>query len=100
MVPIISSASYPSRTTAGIFIAFKIVSMIGTAILIASGVSCLLALYSEKISVLARLPPLSKQTARWSGFSRLITSNKELVNPKIADVSSPFELILGFLINA
>ena len=99
-VPIISSASYPAKTTAGIFIAFKILSIIGTAILIASGVSCLLALYSENASVLATLPPLSKQTAKRSGFSLFITSSRELVKPRIAEVSIPFELILGFFINA
>ena len=32
--------------------------------------------------------------------SLFITSKRELVNPKIADVSKPLELILGFLINA
>ena len=65
-----------------------------------SGVASLFALYSLKISTRSLLPPLSKQTAKWSGRSLFMTSNKELVNPRMAEVSNPLELILGFLINA
>ena len=52
-VPIISSASYPSLTIIQIPRAFNIFSIYGTAILIPSGVSSLLALYSENISILS-----------------------------------------------
>ena len=44
IVPIISSASYPLFTKMDMFKAFKISSMIGTAIFIPSGVSSLFAL--------------------------------------------------------
>ena len=65
-----------------------------------SGVSCLFALYSLNISTLSTDPPKSKATAKLSGFSLLIKSKIEFINPIIALVSIPFELILGFLIKA
>ena len=80
--------------------AFRISWMYGIAIFIASGVASLLALYSGKASFLSLLPPLSKQTAKWSGRSRFITSKSEFIKPIIAEVSKPLELILGFLIKA
>ena len=43
---------------------------------------------------------VSKTTAICDGFSFLKISRRELVKPKTADVSKPFELILGFLANA
>ena len=78
----------------------KIFLIYGTAILIASGVSCLLALYSLNISFLNLDPPLSKQTDKFLGFSLFIKSNSEFIKPKIAEVSVPLELILGFFIKA
>ena len=74
--------------------------MYGTEFLIASGVSLLLALYSVKSAVLTFSFPTSKTTAKCVGFSLLINSINELVNPKIADVSKPLEVNLGFLIRA
>ena len=74
--------------------------MYGTAILIASGVSCLFALYSSNNSILSTDPPKSKATARFSGFSLFIKSKTEFIKPIIALVSIPFEFILGFFINA
>ena len=74
--------------------------MYGIAIFIASGVASRLALYSGKASFLATLPPLSKQTAKWSGRSRFMTSKREFIKPIIAEVSKSLELILGFLIKA
>ena len=64
------------------------------------GVSLLLALYSVKSAVLTFSFPTSKTTAKCVGFSLLINSINELVNPKIADVSKPLEVNLGFLIRA
>jgi hypothetical protein len=43
---------------------------------------------------------VSNTTARWEGFCFLITSTRELVKPKIADVSSPLEFMRGFLAKA
>ena len=99
-VPMMSSASKPAISTTGIFILRSISWIKGTAILMASGVSSRLALYSPKSSVRETDPPLSKQTAKWSGRSFLITSKREFMNPKMAEVSIPLELIRGFFIKA
>jgi len=43
---------------------------------------------------------VSKTTARCDGFCFFITSINEFANPNTADVSSPFEFILGFFAKA
>src|SRR5476651_163627 len=43
---------------------------------------------------------VSNTTAMWLGFSFFMTSNRVLVNPKIADVLKPFEVKRGVLLKA
>ena len=43
---------------------------------------------------------VSNTTAKCVGFSLFIISKSTFVNPKIADVSKPFEFTLGFFTNA
>ena len=82
------------------FRASKTCLISGTLSMISSGVASRFALYSGKISDLNEPPGGSNTTAKCVGFSTLITSKIAFVNPNTAEVFTPFELILGFLINA
>ena len=74
--------------------------MNGSASLMPSGIASLWALYCGYSTCLAVGVLLSKTTAICVGFSLRITSIKVFVKPKIAEVSSPLELILGFFTKA
>ena len=74
--------------------------MYGTAFLISSGVDSLCALYSSNASCLKVGPAGSNATPKWVGFSLLRMSSMVFTKPKMAEVLSPCELILGFFIKA
>ena len=72
----------------------------GTDSLITSGVSSRCALYASYAWCLNVGPLGSKAIPMCVGFSFLRTSSRVFMKPKMADVLNPFELILGFFINA
>ena len=72
----------------------------GKAIVISSGCASRLALYSGKAICLKVGPLKSNATAKCVGFSLLIISQRVLINPEMAEVLSPLELIKGLAIKA
>ena len=74
--------------------------MIGMAYRIASGVSSRLALYSGKISCRKVGSDRSSATAKWVGSCFFCISKSVLRNPKMAETSSPDEVIRGLRIKA
>jgi len=93
IVPRTSSASAFSFSRRGISKASIISLILSICSFNSSGIFARVALYSGKIS-LRKVLPVSKATARYSGFSFSRSRSKTLINPKIAAVGSPFEVLM------
>ena len=99
-VPITSSASKPVIPYTSILNPLINSTIMGIDFLKSSGISSRFALYDSNSICLCVGPSTSKTTAMWLGFSLFKISNKVFVNPKIAEVLNPFELIRGLLLKA
>jgi len=93
MVPNTSSASAFSFSSLGISKASIISRNRSICPLRSSGIFARVALYSGNIS-LRNVLPVSKATARYSGFSFSNNRNKTLMKPKIAAVGSPLDVLM------
>ena len=95
-----SSASKPSISRIGILKPRMMSFTVGIPVFMSSGVACLVALYSLKISSRKVLAEVSNAIPMCVGFCFWMTSSNVLVNPNGTEVLCPFELMRGFLVNA